>query len=243
MTGQTQDFFHHYRAMDTHTLLARYRSGGLLPEASAALLEVLADRGHAVEALEGKGADEITTPSIEGSVQANSVSMKARRSLPIAWRWLRRKVAVFALLVRDRARLRETWAQVVRIGLLVACWWSVLRAGLFGVGLFVVANVFCDSGPLVKCFHMGLHFLEVGVLAEVLLIPAVCALLFPMSWIAWYLRAVPVLSLVVFVAAIRWYRVLPVFCATAAELSALIAFLATAYLILSRKSALVQKPN
>lgn len=243
MTGQTRDFFHHYRAMDTHILLARYRSGGLLPEASAALLEVLADRGHIVEGLDDKGADRGTTPNLEGIVEANSVSMKARRWLPIAWRWLGRRVATFALLVRERARLRGTWTQVVRIGLLVTCWWSVLRAGLFGVGLFVVANVFCDSGPLVKCFDMGLHFLEIGMLAEVLLIPAVCALLFPMKWIAWYLEAVPVLSLVVFVAAIHWYRVLPSFCATTAELSALIAFLATAYLILSRKSALSQKSN
>lgn len=32
MTGQTQAFFHHYRAMDTCVLLARYRSGGLLPD-------------------------------------------------------------------------------------------------------------------------------------------------------------------------------------------------------------------
>ncbi|MEO8777496.1 MAG: hypothetical protein ABI389_02385 [Rhodanobacter sp.] len=89
MSGQTQDFFHHYRAMDTHILLARYRSGGLLPEARLALLEVLADRGHAVEGLEDKGADEITTPGVEGIGVANSVSMKARRSQAIAGTWLR----------------------------------------------------------------------------------------------------------------------------------------------------------
>lgn len=243
MAGQTQDFFHHYRAMDTHILLARYRNGGLLPEANAALLEVLADRGHTVEMLKDKVANQITTSSAEGIVEANSVAMKAWRSLPIAGQWLRRKVKIFALLVRERVRLWETWAQVARISLLVVCWWSVLRAGLFGVGLFVIANVFCDSGPLMKCFHMGLHFLEVGGMAEVLLIPIICALLFPMRWIAEYLKAVPLLSLAVFVAAIHWYRVLPMFCATAAELSALIAFLATAYLILSWKSALAQKPN
>ena len=44
MSEQTQAFFHHYRAMDTRILLARYHRGGLLPEAEAALLEVLATR-------------------------------------------------------------------------------------------------------------------------------------------------------------------------------------------------------
>ena len=236
MTGNTQAFFHHYRAMDTRVLLARYRSGGLLPEAETALLEVLADRGHTVEASEDKGVDAITTLRVDEMVEAHPASMKAKRSLPRAWHWLKRKLAAVALQARGRGRLRETWVQVVRIGLLVACLWSMQLATLFGMGLFVVANVFCDSGPLTKCFHSGLHFLEVGMIADVLLVPAVLALLFTKKRIAWYLKAVPVLSLAVFVAAIHWYRVLPMFCVKAAEQSALIAFLATAYLILSRKS-------
>lgn len=240
MTGQTQAFFHHFRAMDTHVLLARYRSGGLLPEAEAALLEVLADRGCAVEALEGKGGDEISSERVNGFAGTRSVSMKARRLSSTAWRGLKQKVAVFALRAIERARLRETWAQVARFGLLAACVWSVQLASLFGVGLLVVANVFCDSGPWVKCFHAGLHFFEVGVMADVLLIPAIVAVLFPKKWLSLYLKAVPVLSLAVCVAAIHWYRILPMFCGIAAELSALIAVLSAAYLILSRKSGVVQ---
>lgn len=234
MTGQKQDFFHHYRAMDTSILLARYHGGGLLPDAEAALLEVLADRGCAVEALEGRGAPGIATSRVDEVADAYSVSIKAKRSLPMAWRWLEIRVAAFALRARERGRLQETWAQVARFGLLAACVWSVQLATSFGLGLFVVANVFCDSGPLAKCFHTGLSFLEVGAAADVLLIPAAVALLFPKKWSAWYLKAVPVLSLAVFIAAIHWYRILPTFSAKAAELSALIAFLAIAYLILSR---------
>jgi len=108
VTEQTQAFFHHYLAMDTRALLARYRSGGLLPEAEAALLEVLADRGYAVEALEGKGADEISSVRVNGFAETRSVSMKARRSFSIAWRWLKQKIAVFVVRARERARLRET---------------------------------------------------------------------------------------------------------------------------------------
>ncbi|MFK2876649.1 hypothetical protein [Rhodanobacter hydrolyticus] len=243
MTGQAQDFFHHYRALDTRVLLARYRSDGLLPEARAALLEVLADRGYTVEALENSGADGIVTLRIEESIEAHSAPGKAGRSLASTWRWFQRKVAVFALLASERGRLRETWAQVARLCLLATCLWSVGLASLFGMGLFAVANVFCDSGPAEKCFRMGLHFLEVGALADVLLIPAMLALLFPEKWIAWYLKAVPVLALAVFVAAIHWYRILPAFCAKAAELSAVITLLAIAYLILSWKSAPAPAPE
>lgn len=83
--------------MDTRALLARYRSGGLLPEAEAALLEVLADRGYAVEALEGKGADETGSVRVNGFDETRSVSMEVRRSPSIAWRWLMQKVAVFVV--------------------------------------------------------------------------------------------------------------------------------------------------
>lgn len=234
MTGQ--DFFHQYRTLDTRVLLARYRGGGLLPEAEAALREVLADRGCTMEAPEGKDAHGIAASRVDETAEAHPFSMEAKRPLPIAGRWLRRKVVAVALQSRDRARLRETWVQVARFSLLAVCLWSAQLASLFGVGLFVTANVFCDSGPLARCFHMGLHFLEIGTIADVLLIPAMIALLFPRGRIAWYLKAVPVLSLTVCVAAIHWYSVLPMFSAKAVDLSALIAFLATAYLILSRKT-------
>lgn len=237
MTRQTQDFFHHYRAMDTRVLLARYRSGGLLPEAEAALLEVLADRGYTAEALEDKGAGEAATRCMAEAVEAPWVSMKAARPLPTAWRGLKRKVVATVSRISARVHLRETWAQIARFGLLAACLWSVRLASLFGLGLFVVANVFCDFGPQAKCFHAGLLFFGVGVLADALLIPVVVALLFPKKWLAWYLKLVSVLSLAICVAAIHWNRLLPMFYVTAAELSALIAFLATAYLILSRRPA------
>ena len=76
-----------------------------------------------------------------------------------------------------------------------------------------------------EVLYAGLHFLEVGVMADVLLIPATVAVLFPKKWFSWYLKVVPVLSLMVCVAAIHWYRILPMFCGKAAELSALIALL------------------
>jgi len=237
VSERTQAFFHHYRAMDTRILLARYRRGGLLPEAEVALLEVLADRGCAVEALENKGAAGIATSRVDEVAEAHPVSMKGRPSLAMAWRRLARKVATFALLTKERTRIRETWAQVARFGLLAVCLWSAQLATLFGVGLFVVANVFCDSGPWTKCFHAGLSFLEVGAAVDVLLVPAMVALLFPKKWSASYLKAVPVLSLAVCVAAIHWYRILPALCTKAAELSALITLLGTAYLILSRTKA------
>lgn len=121
--------------------------------------------------------------------------------------------------------------------------WSAQLASLFGAGLSVTANVFCDSGPWVNCFHKGLHFFEVGTIADALLIPATMALLFPKKWLRWYLNAVPGLSLAVCVAAIHWYRILPTFCAKVVEQNALIAFLATAYLILSRKAAVAPAPE
>lgn len=232
MSERTQDFFHHYRVMDTRILLARYRSGGLLPEAEAALLEVLADRGCAVE-LETQSAAGIATSGLDEVVEAHPVSM--RPSLASAWWRLAPKVAAFALRAGARACLRETWVQIIKFGLLAVCLCAAQLATLFGFGLFVIANVFCDSGPLAKCFEAGLGFLAVGMTADALLIPAMVALLFPKKWSASYLKALPALSLAVCVAAIHWYRLLPAVCGRAAELSALIALLTTAYLILAGK--------
>lgn len=235
MSERTQDFFHHYRVMDTRILLARYRSGGLLPEAEAALLEVLADRGCAVDELERQSAAGIAASGLDEVVEAHPVSM--RPSLASAWRRLAPKVAAFALHAGARARLRETWVQIIKFGLLAVCLWAAQLATLFGFGLFVIANVFCDSGPLAKCFEAGLGFLAVGTTADALLIPAMVALLFPKKWSASYLKALPALSVAVCVAAIHWYRLLPAVCGRAAELSASIALLTTAYLILSRTNA------
>ncbi|KRA35646.1 hypothetical protein ASD68_04445 [Rhodanobacter sp. Root627] len=225
--------------MDTRILLARYRSGGLLPEAEAALLEVLADRGYAAEALERRNAVEIATSDLDEVDGTHRVSMGS--SLVSSWRWLVRKVGVLALRAKEWACLRETWAQGARFGLLAVRLWAAQLATLFGFGLFVVANVFCDSGPLEKCFEAGLGFLAVGMTADALLIPAIVALLFPKKWFALYLKALPALSLAVCVAAIHWYRVLPSVCGRVAKLSALIALLSIAYLVLSgKKSARVE---
>lgn len=237
MTSHRQNFFHHFRAMDTRVLLLRYRSGGLLPEARAALLEVLEDRGYTVETLESKGADEVVTQPMDDSAETAPVPTKAGRLLSTGWRWVTRKLSAFALRAMERVCLRETWTWVVRIGLLVVCMLSAQQASLFGMGFFIVANVFCDAGPQVKCFHMGLRFFEVGATADLLVIPIILALMFPKKWLVGYLKIVPVLSLMVFVAAIHWYGVLPPVCSRVAELSALIAVLTTAYLVLSRKSA------
>ncbi|RAN81836.1 hypothetical protein B5P43_09005 [Bacillus sp. SRB_336] len=57
--------------MDTRILLARYQRGGLLPEAEAALLEVLADRGCAVETLENQNAAGIATPRVDEVVESH----------------------------------------------------------------------------------------------------------------------------------------------------------------------------
>jgi len=199
------------------------------------LLEVLADRGYAAEAL--KRHSEAGTPasSLGEVIAAHPVSKGP--SLASAWGKPARNVAAFASLAKERARHRETWAQFARFGLLAVCLVAVQLATLFGLGLFVIANVFCDSGPLAKCFHAGLGFLAVGTTADVLLVLAMVAVLLSKKWCASYLKALPVISLVVCVAAIHWYRVLPAVCGRAAELSALIALLTTAYLILSVKKS------
>ena len=234
MTGQTQDFFHHYRAMDTRVLLARYRSGGLLPEAEAALLEVLADRGYAVEALEDKGADGIATLRVDETAEAHSFSMKARRSLPIAWRWFRRQVAAVALWSRGRVRLRETWMQVVRIGLLALCVLLASIAVLFGLGGFLIGNIFCDQGPQWRCFLNGLMALGVGCLYLLVLMPVVLALTTRRGRYVWYLRVFPLIPLLTFVVAVHWHEIFPGLFNRVATLSALMVLFSSAYAILQQ---------
>lgn len=70
MNGQSRELLDRFGAMAAHVLLLRYRAGGLLPEAEAALLEVLSDRGYAGEALERKVAalDVATQPPASSPV-------------------------------------------------------------------------------------------------------------------------------------------------------------------------------
>lgn len=88
--------------MDTRALLARYRAGGLLPEAEAALLEVLADRGYAGERLQQ------VVPSLAVAVPPplpKSVVIRVGRSHPElrgfnrALRWLVSPVLLVFLLM------------------------------------------------------------------------------------------------------------------------------------------------
>ena len=235
VTSQTHAFFHHYRAMDTRVLLLRYQSGGLLPEARAALLEVLADRGYAVGTLDDKDSYEATTLRAVRLVEPCSASGNERPLLSIVG--LRRRVSAFGAWARELARVRETWVQVVRISLLAGCAALAQLALLVGLGGFVIANVFCDSGPLAKCFYFSLVLLGGGTLGTLLWLLAMFALLSPKKWIVWYLKVVPVLSLTVFVAAIHWHSMFPTLSAKVAILSALMVFLAIAHMILSRDKA------
>ena len=178
------------------------------------------------------GADAIRPPPVEVGVDARSVSINAGQLI-------KQKSVASAFQASEPTGFRETWeAKIVRGCLLVVCAGAMCLASLFGMGMFVIANIFCDSGPLARCFSIGLDFLEVGVSADVLLILVIFALQSPKKWAAWYLKAVPVISLAVFVAAIHWYQTFPMFCTTPVVLSALIAVLSIAYLILSRKEPL-----
>ena len=235
MTGQTQVFFHHYRAMDTSALLARYRSGGLLPEAEAALLEVLGDRGYAVEALVGLGADEIAMPRVDEIVGAHPVSMKASRSLPIVWRCLRRKSVSLTLWATGQARLRETWVQVVRIAVLALCVLLANVAVLFGLGGFLIGNIFCDQGPLWRCFLNGLMALGVGVLCLLILMPVVLALTTRRGRYVWYLRVFPLIPLLIFLVSVHWHEVFPELFTKVATLSALMVLFSSGYAILQQR--------
>ncbi len=51
MDRQSQSFLEQFSAMDTKLLLQRYRAGGLVPEAEAALISVLEGRGYSREEL------------------------------------------------------------------------------------------------------------------------------------------------------------------------------------------------
>jgi hypothetical protein len=67
MDRQPHDFLQQFGSMNTDLLLQRYRTGGLVPEAEAALLSVLESRGYSHEALVRK---KTATPSSNGGPPA-----------------------------------------------------------------------------------------------------------------------------------------------------------------------------
>lgn len=79
MNRQLRALLDRFGAMETQVLLLRYRAGGLLPEAEAALIEVLSDRGYAGEALERKAAELDMGPQPSASAWASS---RVKRSHP-----------------------------------------------------------------------------------------------------------------------------------------------------------------
>ena len=127
-------------------------------------------------------------------------------------------------------------AEIVRISLLMLCGVSVGLVGLVGVGGFLIANIFCDQGPLWKCFSGGLLVLGTCAAVIMVLAPAMLALSSRTGRFAWYLKVFPLMPLPVFAAAIHWHRGLPELCTRAALLSALVALLSGLHLLLSRRS-------
>lgn len=102
MSSQLRVLLDRFGAMETRVLLLRYRAGGLLPEAEAALLEVLSERGYAGAVLERKATapDEATrTPT------SSPMAFRVKRSHPdlrgfnLALRWLVAPVLLFFLLL------------------------------------------------------------------------------------------------------------------------------------------------
>jgi len=243
MSSQTHALLERFRAMETRILLMRYRAGGLLPEAEAALLEVLADRGCAADMLARTGTEEMNALQVTEFGGVRSLSKSGKWLSAIARRWFEGRAAAPALRTGNRIGVRAMWTRIVRISLLMLCGLSASLAGLVGVGGFLIANVFCDQGPLWKCFSGGLLVLGVGALVIMVLTPAMLALSSRTGRFARYLKVFPLIPLPVFAAAIHWYRVFPELCARAAVLSALMVLLSGMHLILSRRSLPPQLPE
>ena len=236
MSGQTHALLERLRAMETRVLLTRYRAGGLLPEAEASLLEVLAERGHIAEALERKGKEERDALPAIGLDRAHPVSRNGTRPPAIPWQWFEGKVAASALRAGDRTGIRAICTQAVRLGLLMVCGLSVSLTALVGLGGFVIFNVFCDQGPLAKCFFIGLVVLAVSAVVVLALALAILAVSSPTGRFAWYLKVFPLIPLPVFVAAIYWHATIPPLCTRVAVFSGLLMLFSGMHLLLSRGS-------
>lgn len=104
MNNQFCVFRDRFATMETHHLLLRYRAGGMLPEAEAALLEVLSDRGYAKAALDQKMAPldiaperpAPTSPTPKAIVKNSHPDL---RWLSLALRLLAAPVLVFFVLL------------------------------------------------------------------------------------------------------------------------------------------------
>ncbi|WP_250628155.1 hypothetical protein [Pinirhizobacter soli] len=64
MKPQLEDFLEQFSNMDTNVLLLRYRAGGMVPDAEAALLEVLEGRGYSLQALLMERRAKVTTADV-----------------------------------------------------------------------------------------------------------------------------------------------------------------------------------
>lgn len=131
---------------------------------------------------------------------------------------------------------KAVWLRILRISLLVLNVLAMILANLFGVGLFFIANIFCDSGPPARCFHMGLQFLGTGVLTIVCVFPAVLALTAVGSRFSWYLKVYPSLLLLMIVVAMRWHSDFSVESTGIAIMYGVMAVLTCIYVFLSRSS-------
>ncbi len=128
------------------------------------------------------------------------------------------------------------WTRIVRISLLVLSIIAMGQAALFGLGLFVIANVFCDSGPLQKCFQTSLFFLGAGMLMAACVLPAIIALISVRGRLFWYLNIYPILLMVAGGLAMYWHQAFSVLGTRAALMCVVMALLTCAHLFLSKRS-------
>ena len=128
------------------------------------------------------------------------------------------------------------WIRIVRMSLLLLNVVAMGQASLFGVGLFVIANVFCDSGPQDKCFHIGLQFLGTGALMAACVLPAIVALISVRGRLFWYLKVYPFLLVLMMVVAMHWHSGFPVETTRVAVMCGVMAVLTCVYVFLSGSS-------
>lgn len=133
------------------------------------------------------------------------------------------------------------WAKIVRISLLVLSVAAMGQVALFSLGMFVIVNLFCDSGPLQKCFHTSLLLLGAGTVMEACLLPAIIALISVRGRLFWYLNVYPILLMVLGGYAMHWHQVLPSVSTHVALMCLVMALLACGHLFLSGPSGRPQK--